>query len=167
MNNSNLLKKITEDSRPLFLVGFSGCGKSTLGAMIARKTKKNFIDLDNYISAKHNKSISQIFEHNDEQEFRALEKEALCEIVKLKNIIVATGGGTPCFFDNMTMMNKSGITVYLKLSPQKLFERLASNKNSRPLLAKKDDNELFEYIKKELQIREKYYSQSKFILYDV
>ena len=154
-------KDISNTNQPVFLIGFSGCGKSTLGAMIAQKTEKKFIDIDNYIVTKHNQSISQIFADKGEQGFRLIEKEALNEILNLKNIIIATGGGTPCFFDNMELMNKNGITIYLKLSPEKLFERLVTDKKSRPLLTEKDDKELLEYINNELRKREKYYEKAK------
>ena len=159
---ASILDMATKSSKPLFLIGFMGSGKSTLGAIIAQKSCKRFIDLDIYISQKHNKSIPEIFENEDEHSFRVLEHNALLEIIRLKNIIVATGGGTPCFFDNMTLMNNYGITVYIKTLPEKLYERLAPNKNLRPLIAEKNDDELFEYIVKELSVREKYYALSLF-----
>jgi len=158
IDNSTLLEIASKTSKPLFLIGFMGCGKSTSGALIAQKTGKEFIDLDLYISQKHNKSISEIFENNGEQAFRLIEHSALKEIIKFKNIIVATGGGTPCFFNNMELMNQNGFTVYLNTSPEILFERLISLKNTRPLLSGLSDEELEEFIKKELADRERFYT---------
>jgi len=150
---------------PIFLTGFSGSGKSSKGAFLAKKYQKNFIDLDNYIVEKNNKTISEIFENEGEQEFRKLEHNALKEISALKNSIVATGGGTPCFFDNMTLMNKSGVTIFLKTSVETLFKRLVSDKKSRPLLAGKSDDEILEYIKKELKMREKFYNMAQYAIF--
>ena len=154
IDNSTLLEIASETSKPLFLIGFMGCGKSTSGALISQKTGKEFIDLDIYITQKHNKSIPEIFENEGEQAFRLIEHSALKEIINIKNIIVATGGGTPCFFDNMELMSQNGITVYLKSSTKKLFERLISLKNTRPLLSGLSDEELEE--------REKYYLMSSY-----
>jgi len=139
-----------------------GCGKSTFGKFVAQKFRKTFIDLDEYISKKENKTIPEIFENEGENYFRLIEKKSIQQISQLKNVVVATGGGTPCFFDNMKLMTETGTTIYLKNSPQKLFETLLLIKETRPLLANKNEKELFDYINKELPLREKYYERADF-----
>ena len=153
---------IFDTTKPIFLIGFMGCGKTFYGKQIAHKTKKDFIDIDEYISRKHQKTIKEIFENEGEKHFRLLEKEALHEVIELKNIVVATGGGTPCFYDNMDKMNEKGITIYIETNQQILFENLHKSKDSRPLLANKNKKELLEYINKELNLREKYYKMAKY-----
>ena len=85
----------------IFLIGFMGCGKSTIGKDVAKKMCLDFVDLDNYIAKKTALSINQIFKEQGETAFRKLEKVCLLEVCKMDNFVVATGGGTPCFFENM------------------------------------------------------------------
>jgi shikimate kinase len=85
----------------IFLIGFMGCGKSTIGKKLAKTLSCKFIDLDKYIERKTGESIQQIFKEKGEKYFRVLETESLMEICESDNLVIATGGGTPCFFDNM------------------------------------------------------------------
>ncbi len=88
----------------VFLIGFMGCGKSTIGIALAKRMDFDFLDMDKYIEKKEAKSIQQIFEKQGELVFRKKEKIALLEVCKKNNIVIATGGGTPCFFENMQII---------------------------------------------------------------
>ncbi len=137
-----------------------GSGKTTVGQMLARALKWQFIDLDQHIEKKHGQSIPHIFSTQGEAAFRQMENEAINEMTQLSNVIVSTGGGTPCFHGNMDLMNQSGLTIYLKLDAEVLKDRLMPAKKSRPLIANKSDSELLDFIREKLREREMYYMQS-------
>ncbi len=144
----------------VFLTGFMGSGKTTVGQMLARALNWQFIDLDQYIEKQQEQSIRQIFETEGEASFRQMEHQALKDVAEISNVIVSTGGGTPCFHGNMDLMNKSGLTIYLKLEPEVLKDRLMPARKSRPLIAGKSDSELLDFIRKKLAEREPWYRQS-------
>lgn len=144
----------------IYLIGYMGCGKTTAGKKLAIKLGFNFIDLDEEIENRHNKSISQLFEDEGQDTFRLIEKKELHKTFNLKNTIVSAGGGAPCFFDNLEQMNKYGTTVYIQLTPQTLLERLREAKNKRPLIAHKSDTELFIFIETGLKEREPFYCKA-------
>lgn len=137
-----------------------GSGKSTMGKLIAQEKEWKFIDLDDYIETKAGETISTIFATQGEAAFRKMEREALEDIAKLQNVVVATGGGAPCFFDNMELMKKLGVVIYLKLSPKELCERLLTERSARPLIANKTDAELLDFIETKLEEREPFYSKA-------
>jgi shikimate kinase len=147
--------------KPIFLIGYMGAGKSTLGKKLAKRLEMNFIDLDSYIEQRFFKTISQLFEEKGESGFREIEKSALAEVAEFENAIIATGGGTPCFFDNIELMNKKGLTVYLHWLPEKLLQNLTKGKTKRPLIKDKTDKELLRFIKENLLKREPFYCQAK------
>tara|TARA_B100000953_G_scaffold126362_1_gene104162 strand:- start:766 stop:1263 length:498 start_codon:yes stop_codon:yes gene_type:complete len=148
----------------IFLIGFMGCGKTTLGKKLAKDLNYNFIDLDNYVEKKTNKTIIEIFENKGEKEFRIVEKESLMEVCKKDNIVIATGGGTPCFFDNMQKILGSGKAIYLKMKIEDLLERLETDKSQRPLIKNKSAKELENFIHNKLSEREYFYKKSDYIL---
>ena len=145
----------------IFLVGYMGSGKTTTGKRLSKKYGLDFIDLDNYIEKRYFKTISQIFQEKGESGFREIERDALREVAEFENVIISTGGGAACFFDNMELMNQKGETVYLKASAADLSEYLRNANKNRPLLAQKSDEELFDLISEMLQKREPFYSQAK------
>jgi len=100
-----------------------GSGKSTVGKGLAREFKLQFIDLDTYIEERNFKTIPELFSTEGEAGFRLLEQKALHEVSVFENVIVATGGGAPCFFDNMEVINQTGTSVYLNGTPRILAER--------------------------------------------
>lgn len=137
-------------------------GKSTIGEELAKKLDFDFIDLDVYIEKKHNKTIKQIFELSGEDHFRLLESEALREVAALSgNVLIASGGGTSCFYNSIDFMNKTGVTVYLKMEVGELVARLIDSKTERPLLWGKSNQELNDYILRVLDERTKYYEKAK------
>jgi shikimate kinase len=147
----------------IFLIGYMGSGKTTVGQLLATQLGYGFIDMDNHIEGKLFKSVSQIFTELGEDQFRMLERQCLHEVAEFDHVVISTGGGVPCFFDNMEYMNKQGVTVYLKLSPADLAERLElSHANKRPLLADRKGEELLQFISEGLAEREPYYSQAAY-----
>lgn len=142
-----------------------GSGKSTAGIKLAERMNYDFIDLDEYIEKSAGKSIELIFSEEGESGFRKIENEALKELLIQPDAIIATGGGTPCYFDNMDLMNKTGKTVYLKIPEEVLVKRLMDKKGDRPLIKGKNEKELKEYVKKNLQEREGFYSGAQFTIH--
>jgi shikimate kinase len=149
----------------IFLVGYMGSGKSAMGRLLAREKGLNFIDLDTYIEGKYHRTIAQIFAQEGEESFRKKEHDCLLEVAAFENVVIATGGGAPCFFDHMEMMNTAGETIYLKLSPQHLAERLSATKAGvRPLIKDKKGDELLQFINNMLLKREPFYLKAKHII---
>ena len=135
----------------IFLVGYMGCGKSTIGRTLAKQLGVRFLDMDTLLEQRCGKSVAEIF-------------TVLAELTSEREAIVATGGGAPCFFDNMETMNRAGLTVYFKMSPEKLAGRLEHGKAKRPLLRDKSEEELIGFIRENVAKREKYYMQAKLII---
>lgn len=148
----------------IFLIGFMGSGKTTIGNLLANKLNFSFIDLDHYIENRMRKKITDIFAEIGEDGFRELEHKILMEVSLLDNVVISTGGGTPCFYDNMEIMNEHGLSLYLKLSNEALTDRLHKAKAFRPLIKDKSDIELVEFIKETLTKREKYYMQASLVI---
>lgn len=146
----------------IILIGFMGAGKSTLGHALARRLEIPFIDTDHCIVCKTGKTIEQIFQESGEDAFRQLEREILLEVVQQSSpSVISTGGGMPCFFNNMEVMNKAGTTVYLQASPDSLTSWLIRSSNKRPLIANMSEPDLLHYVKETLATRELYYLQAK------
>ena len=147
-----------------FLIGMPGAGKTYWGQQLADVHLLPFVDLDSYIEEKHSKKIGQLFEDMGEVAFREIEHQALLEIVKnnTKPTIVACGGGTPCFSDNLQIMKSAGATVYIKNDMELLLQHLANEVQKRPLLAKQAD--LSKYLDNLLVLRKSYYEQADHIL---
>ncbi|MBN2665258.1 MAG: AAA family ATPase [Bacteroidales bacterium] len=147
----------------IFLVGFMGSGKTTAGRKLALRLKWSFIDLDELIESDSGMSVAEIFAERGEEWFRTTESKALRELGKHRNTVISTGGGTPCFFGNMEFMLKNGLTVYLKLTPEKLSRRLSSSTAGRPLLIDIGKKQLPGYISALLAEREIWYSKAEII----
>lgn len=146
----------------IFLTGFMGAGKTTAGKKMAAMLNFGFIDLDQLIESETQETTDALFEKG-ESRFREIEAHVLRSTLTDTSTVIATGGGTPCFKDNMQWMNEHGITVYLKLAAGSLYHRLAVAKKKRPLLKGKGDVALMEYIMETLAWREPYYRQAKYI----
>ena len=127
----------------IFLVGMTGCGKTTIGRGLAESLGRKFVDLDTAIEKRTNRTINDIFEKEGEFSFRACEAQVLRDLpVKHKNVVIATGGGTPFHFNNMRFLNANGLTIFLDIDIHVLINRLADQRHERPLLHR-DDWETF------------------------
>ena len=149
--------------RKIVLLGYMASGKSTIGKILAEKLKLSFIDLDDYIAKKENLSISEIFKSKGEVYFRRKETHFLEEILKSKEeVVLALGGGTPCYGKNMELVNEFGTSFYLKSSLQNTFTILSKdeNKKTRPLIATISNENLKEFIAKHLFERAIFYEQA-------
>jgi shikimate kinase len=150
----------------IFLIGYMGVGKSTIGKELATRLNLSLIDLDHFIEARYLKSIRKIFEDQGEENFRKIESRLLHEVALFEDVIISTGGGTPCFFDNIAQMNEKGTTVYLSSSPASLAKKLERFVHSRPVLAGRSGNDLLAFIKESLEARKPFYTQAQ-ITFDV
>lgn len=149
--------------KTIFLIGFMGVGKTTLGKKLARSLNVEFIDSDEALEVKFGCSIADFFEKNGEDTFRKEEQIWLNELTN-ETRIIATGGGMPCFFDNMDVLNEKGVTIYLKRPAKELYQRLINAKAQRPLVKELGEEELLQFIEKKLVEREQYYHQARYIL---
>ncbi len=147
----------------VFLLGFMGCGKSTLGRHLAKALGWEFIDLDDYFEQKFKTTVPLFFKEFGETGFRDGERAALQDLKSVDEAVIATGGGAPCYFDNMDFMNEHGVTLYMKVSPEILAQRLTNSKNVRPLVQGKTGAELITYIKEKLKSREPFYNRANII----
>lgn len=147
----------------IFLIGYMGAGKTTAGRELAKVLELDFIDLDHFIQARYQKTVSQLFQDVGESEFRNIEKNMLREVGEFEDVVISAGGGTPCFFDNMDYMNDVGTTVYLKASPESLSSRLNTCKDKRPLIKDKNEEELYNFVVESLGKREPFYSKAQII----
>lgn len=148
----------------IILIGYMGAGKTTIGKTLAKRLNVPFYDLDWYIETRMRKKVKQIFDERGEEGFRIIEKNMLHEAAEFENVVLACGGGTPCFFDNMDYMVGQGDVVYLRGTPDVLFRHLKMGKGVRPLLLGKSDEELLEYIKENVQKREEFYTKANHII---
>lgn len=146
----------------IFLTGYMGAGKTTLGKAFARELNVSFIDLDWYIEERFHKSIRELFVERGEASFRELEQSMLHEVGEFENVVISTGGGTPCFFDNMDYMNKTGQTVFLDVHSDVLFQRLRVATQQRPILQGKTDEDLRAFIIETLVKRACFYTQARY-----
>jgi shikimate kinase len=148
----------------IFLIGFMGCGKSTMGRTLASELNLTFIDLDSFLEERYFRTIPQIFAEEGEESFRRKERKVLEEVCAFDNVILATGGGAPCFFDNMDLMNNSGFCVFLDVEISSLVNRLIHAKTERPLIKGKSPEELYAFIEGLLAQRRPFYEKARYIL---
>ena len=146
----------------IFLTGYMGAGKTTLGRALAAEMGIPFIDLDHYIETRHCKTIAQLFAEKGEEGFREIERRMLHEVGEFEDVIISTGGGTPCFFDNIEYMNAQGTTVYLDVPVERLHIRLSIAKAKRPLIKDKNDEELMAFITEQLAKRAPHYCKAQY-----
>ncbi|NCC98197.1 MAG: shikimate kinase [Bacteroidia bacterium] len=148
--------------RRIFLIGYMGAGKTTFGRQLAFNLGLSFIDTDVYIENKYHKTVSSLFAEKGESKFRILERKILEEISKFEDVVIATGGGMPCFYDNIDYMNNNGITIFLQVPDSELAKRLSLAKFNRPLLIDKNYDEIFSYVSSMLTKRLPFYQKAKY-----
>lgn len=149
----------------VFLVGYMGSGKSTTGQLLAEQLNWPFFDLDQEIEDKTGRSIPDIFKEEGEEVFRTIEHDSLWELVAMYSKgIVATGGGTPCFQDNLEVMKKNGKVIFIDVPETLLFDRLRTQIFTRPVLASMNEDQLMEFIAQHLRDRRPFYQQADYIV---
>ena len=150
--------------KKIILLGYMGSGKSTIANRLSKIINISCLDLDKVIEERTQMSINEIFEQQGEIYFRKLEREVLIELLNNENdLIIGLGGGTPCYANNHELLKGDNIvSIYLKASVETLFERLVSNKNKRPIITNKTNDELKEFIAKHLFERSFYYNQAQY-----
>ena len=146
----------------IFIIGYMGSGKSTFGRKLSQRLHFPFVDMDKVFQLQFNSTIPNYFEKYGEEAFRLKEMELLRQYQGQDNLIISTGGGTPCFYENMEWMNDNGLTIYLEMSPAALFSRLKNAKTVRPLLPPTKD--LLPFITTHLAKRTPYYSAAQITL---
>jgi len=146
-----------------FLVGMPASGKSTIGKLIAKQLGCKFIDLDEEIVAQEGVGITEIFSKKGEAYFRKIERKHLQDLIKQNDeFILATGGGAPCFFDNMELMNTHGVTIFLNVAVEDLFNKLANKgTHKRPLLKNISHADLLSELTSKYNDRKKFYKKSR------
>lgn len=145
----------------IYLVGMPASGKSYWGKRVASHYKLNFLDLDAFLEKKLGQSITQVFQKKGEAFFREKEQETLYQTQQFTNTIIATGGGTPCFFDNMAFIKKEGWSIFIDVSLEIIVNRLKVDV-ARPMFQEKTDEELENYVENLYQKRISYYQQADF-----
>lgn len=145
----------------VFLIGYMGSGKSKVAEALGKILELPVVHTDELVEKSEGKSISEIFKTSGQEHFRELERNALHSLSENNNVIVSTGGGLPCYFDNMDYMNAVGVTVYLEANPGLLFHRLSNNRSGRPLIENLNDVELMEQISGHLAIRSPFYKKAQ------
>lgn len=152
--------------KPLFLIGYMGCGKSSLGRKLARHLEADFIDTDTRIERTEGAAIADIFRYAGEAYFRQAERNMLDSVIaEGKRVVVATGGGLPAWQDNMTCMNRAGLTVYLKRTAEQIASRLSPyGRQKRPRLRGLSDEELVAFMTSDMASREPFYGQARLVI---
>lgn len=147
----------------IVLLGYMASGKSSIGKRLSKKLSMSFLDLDDYIIEQEKMSISKIFEQKGEVYFRLIEHKYLKEILaKDEKFILALGGGTPCYANNMEEINKGDtLSIYLQGGTATMIERLIRKKAKRPLIASLGDDKIPEFVAKHLFERRPFYEQAK------
>jgi shikimate kinase len=160
---AEILKMDIKNTDIIFLIGMMGSGKTTVGQILAEKLDFEFVDLDVFLSNKEQMSIDGIFSLKSAAYFRIKEQLALIEVSSSPKTVIATGGGTPAFFNNMELMQERGTIIYLDCEVDSLVVRLKDDDN-RPLLNGKTSKQKRETIQKLIEERNPYYQQADYIV---
>ena len=146
----------------IYLVGYMGAGKSTAARRLANRLGFEAYDTDSMLEEKYKVSVNDFFHKYDETLFRKLESEVLKSTENLANAVISTGGGTPCFNDNMAWMKAHGTTVFLRISPQTAVDRIVHSRKKLPLAENKSEAELLAYVETHYGARLPFYEQADF-----
>jgi shikimate kinase len=147
----------------IYLIGYMGSGKTKTAEALAKFLKYSSADTDKLVEERIGSSIENIFRTEGQEYFRDVEKDVLRQTALFDKIVISTGGGTPCYYDNMTWMKENGLTVYLEANAGLLFHRLATNKAARPLISELNDVDLMEQITGHLAVRIPVYRKADII----
>lgn len=146
----------------LFLIGYMGSGKSTIGKKLAKKLKLSLIDFDGYIEKETGRTIGDIFEKEGEERFRLLEHDYLKAILYKDNTVISLGGGTPCFHNNIDLINENGTSIYIETNVDALVKRLSKAKHKRPLIKGMNEVDLRFFIEANLEKRNPVYRKAHY-----
>ncbi len=144
----------------IYLVGFMGCGKTSVGKRMASRLGYSFYDTDQAVEHQQGARVGDIFRNLGESAFREMERAALQATAQFDKVVVATGGGTPCWFDNMDFINRHGTSVYLKMGPAALQHRLENAVRKRPMIDGLKGEALRDFIAEKLAERESFYQRA-------
>lgn len=144
----------------IYLLGYMGSGKSTVGKKLSERSKLDFIDFDTYIEKGSGKTIAEIFELEGEEKFRQLEHDYLKKILDIKHAVISLGGGTPCFNNNIDLINENGTSIYIETNVESLVARLLKAKRKRPLIKGMNEVDLKFFIEANLEKRNPVYRQA-------
>jgi shikimate kinase len=148
----------------IYIIGFMGSGKSFTGKKLASRLGYKFFDIDPLFEEKYHFTIHDFFEKFGEQPFRKLEKDLLLGTEYMENTVISTGGGTPCYYENMKFIKDNGLSIYIHMSPEKILSRIHQSKKPRPLLKNLEGKLLLQKIREMLQERELYYRQADIVV---
>jgi shikimate kinase len=140
-----------------------GSGKTTVGRKLSGHMGISFLDMDTEIEKEQGMTINQVFDTKGEEFFRVLEREQLFKLFEMDNLVVSTGGGVPCFNDNLDLINENGVSVYLKLTPELLASRLRFSGKTRPLINNIPEGDLLNFVYQQLEEREKWYNKATLV----
>ena len=145
----------------IYLIGYMCSGKSSALKRLGKLLSWETYDLDRLFEEKYKISVQDFFHKYDETAFRKLESQLLKETVNYENAIIATGGGTPCFFDNMEWMNANGTTIFIKVTPMTAVHRLMNSKKKRPLIEGMNEQEVIDFVAKHYAVRMPFYEKAQ------
>jgi len=145
----------------IILVGMMGSGKSSVGKSLAKALAYQFVDTDTEIEKQVGKSIPEIFEEEGEEAFRDIEKRFMSGLLVQNKLVIATGGGLPCFNNQMEFVNQLGLSIYLKAEPAFLTSRLINKKKKRPLISEMNEEEMTGFLKDLLSKRKPVYEKAQ------
>ena len=148
----------------IFLVGFMFSGKSTVGKLLAKSMGYEHIDTDHMFESLYNISINDFFEKYGQDLFRELERKLLLTLIEKDNIVISTGGGLPCFHNNMELIKQNGISIHINMSFKSIIHRQKKSKKNRPLLKNKSQEEIEIFLQDLLAKRIDIYNQSNIII---
>ena len=144
----------------IFLIGYMYSGKTVVAHKLSQRLGCQCLDLDQFFESMLHTSIPLFFQRYGEEAFRKLEQKMLHDLPNEKDLVIATGGGTPCHFDNMAYINAHGTSIYLKASPELIIRRALGSKKTRPILKGKSPDELDTFVRQQMALREPYYAQA-------
>jgi len=144
----------------IFIIGYMGAGKTILGKKLAERLNYHFYDMDDMFEISSGYSIGDYFEKFGEASFRKTERQILLNHLEDRQTIIATGGGTACYADNMALMNQKGITIYIDTGIETIMKRLAGKIRNRPMLKNIPNEQLPSFIREHMKIRNEYYSKA-------
>ena len=145
----------------IYFVGYMGAGKTTTARRLAQRLGWDVVDTDDLFEEKYKISVCDFFNKYDEDLYRKLESEVLKSTESMENVVISTGGGTACYFDNMDWMNQHGATVFLRISQKAVVDRLLHAKRKRPLSIGKSEDELTVFVEQHYTSRLPFYEQAR------